>query len=268
MLGFTNRFSSLLKQKVNTLLDRYEDPKEALDYSYIQQVETLNRLRRNIAEVVTAKKRLEMQKMRLWDNVRNLDEQAHRAVDSNREDLAKLALERKNANLLQVQGLDKQITEMQAEQQKLEDTEKRLSTKVEEFKSKKEVIKAQYSAAEAQVRIKENVTGISEEMTDVGMAMSRAEDKTEKMKAKAQALDEMIDSGVLTDYTSTSSTTGSDNDIEGELQKMTVKSSVQEELAKLKAANAKKKKNQPEGQEEQNREESRVEEEEQPVVAE
>ena len=267
MLGFTNRFSTLLKQKVNTLLDRYEDPKEALDYSYIQQVETLNRLRRNIAEVVTAKKRLEMQKVRLWDNVRNLDEQAHRAVDSNREDLAKLALERKNANLLQVQGLDKQITEMQAEQQKLEDTEKRLSTKVEEFKSKKEVIKAQYSAAEAQVRIKENVTGISEEMTDVGMAMSRAEDKTEKMKAKAQALDEMIDSGVVTDYTSASSTSASDNDIEGELQKMTVKSSVDEELAKLKA-NAKKKKNQSEGQPQQNTDESKVEEEEEPVVSE
>src|SRR5437899_12625615 len=268
MLGFTNRFSTLLKQKVNTLLDKYEDPKEALDYSYIQQVETLNRLRRNIAEVVTAKKRLEMQKVRLWDNVRNLDEQAHRAVDSNREDLAKLALERKNANLLQTQGLDKQITEMQAEQQKLEDTERRLSTKVEEFKSKKEVIKAQYSAAEAQVRIKENVTGISEEMTDVGMAMSRAEDKTEKMKAKAQALDEMIDSGVLTDYTSTSATSGSGSDIEGELQKMTVKSSVDEELAKLKAANAKKKKNQPEGNEQQHAEDSKGEEEEQPVVVE
>lgn len=268
MLGFTNRFSTLLKQKVNTLLDKYEDPKEALDYSYIQQVETLNRLRRNIAEVVTAKKRLEMQKMRLWDNIRTLDEQAHRAVDSNREDLAKLALERKNANLLQAQGLDKQITEMQAEQQKLEDTERRLSTKVEEFKSKKEVIKAQYSAAEAQVRIKENVTGISEEMTDVGMAMSRAEDKTEKMKAKAQALDEMIDSGVLTDYTSTSATNGSGNDIEGELQKMTVKSSIDEELAKLKAANAKKKKNQPEGNEQQNAEDSKGEEEEQPVVVE
>ena len=88
-----------------------------------------------------------------------------------------------------------------------------------------------------------------------------------RVKAKAQALDEMIDSGVLTDYTSTSATSGSGSDIEGELQKMTVKSSVEEELAKLKAANAKKKKNQPEGQEEQNKEESRVEEEEQPVVA-
>lgn len=239
-LGITNRFSTLFKQKVNTLLNKYEDPKEALDYSYTRQVETLNRLRKNIAEVVTAKKRLEMQKIKLWDNVRILDEQARRAMESNREDLAKLALERKNANLLQAQGLDKQITEIQTEQQKLEDTERRLSTKVEEFKSKKEVIKAQFSAAEAQVRIKENVTGISEEMADVGMAMSRAEDKTEKMKAKAQALDEMIDSGVLTDYTST--TNGTDNDIEGELQKMTVKSSVEEELAKLKAASVKKKK--------------------------
>jgi len=267
-LGFTNRFSTLIKQKVNTLLDKYEDPKEALDYSYVQQIETLNRLRRNIAEVVTAKKRLEMQKTKLWDSVRTLDEEAHRAVDSNREDLAKLALERKNANSLQAQGLDKQITEMQVEQQKLEDTERRLSTKVEEFKSKKEVIKAQYSAAEAQVKIKENVTGISEEMTDVGMAMNRAEDKTEKMKAKAQALDEMIDSGVLTDYTSTSTSTGSDNDIEGELQKMTVKSSVDEELAKLKAENIKKKKNQAKDEGEQNTEDTRAHEEEQPVVAE
>lgn len=240
-MGLLNRICTVIRQKLNIILDKHEDPRQALDYSYMKQAEMLNKLRRDTAEVVTAKKRLEMQKIRLWDNIRTLDEQAHRAVDSNREDLAKLALERKNANLLQAQGLDKQITEMQAEQQKLEDTERRLSTKVEEFKSKKEVIKARYSAAEAQVRIKENVTGISEEMTDVGMAMSRAEDKTEKMKAKAQALDEMIDSGVLTDYTSTSATNGSGNDIEGELQKMTVKSSVDEELAKLKAERLRKK---------------------------
>jgi phage shock protein A len=261
-LGITNRFSTLFKQKVNTLLNKYEDPKEALDYSYVRQVETLNRLRKNIAEVVTAKKRLEMQKMKLWDNVRILDEQARRAIESNREDLAKLALERKSANLLQTQGLDKQITEIQAEQQKLEDTERSLSTKVEEFNSKKEVIKAQFSAAEAQVRIKENVTGISEEMADVGMAMNRAEDKTEKMKARAQALDEMIDSGLLTDYTLT--TNGSGNDIEGELQKMTVKSSVDEELAKLKVASAKKKKNQSEQKTEEGK--ATAEEQEEPVV--
>jgi len=262
-LGITNRFFTLFKQKVNTVLNKYEDPKEALDYSYTRQVEALTRLRNNIAEVVIAKKRLEIQKMKLWDNVRILHEQARRAIESNTEDLAKSALERKNTNLLQAQGLDKQITEIETEQQKLEDTERRLSTKVKEFKSKKEVIKAQFSAAEAQVRIKENITGISEEMVDVGMAMSRAEDKTEKMKAKAQALEEMIDSGVLTDYTST--TSGAD--IEGELQKMTVKSSAEEELAKLRTSNAKRQKGQPEINEEKT-EKQKADEQEEPVVAE
>jgi phage shock protein A len=235
-MGLTNRLSTVIKQKVNQLLDRYEDPRQALDYSHVKQTEMLNKLRRDIAEVVTSKKRLEMQKAKLWDNIRTLDEQARRSIEVDREDLAKLALERKNANLLQVQGLEKQIAEMQNEQEKLEQTEKRLSAKVEEFKSKKEVIKAQYSAAEAQVRIKESVSGISEEMTDVGLSMNRAEDKTEKMKAKAQALDEMIDSGVLTDYTSNK------DDIEKELEKITVNGSVEEELAKLKAEKARKKK--------------------------
>jgi phage shock protein A len=235
-LGLTNRLSTVIKQKVNQLLDRYEDPRQALDYSHVKQTEMLNKLRRDIAEVVTSKKRLEMQKAKLWDNIRTLDEQAHRSIEVDREDLTKLALERKNANLLQVRGLEKQIAEMQNEQEKLEQTEKRLSAKVEEFKSKKEVIKAQYSAAEAQVRIKESVSGISEEMTDVGVSMNRAEDKTEKMKAKAQALDEMINSGVLTDYTSNK------DDIEKELEKITVNGSVEEELAKLKAEKARKKK--------------------------
>jgi phage shock protein A len=242
-LGLTNRLSTVIKQKVNQLLDRYEDPRQALDYSHVKQTEMLNKLRRDIAEVITSKKRLEMQKAKLWDNIRTLDEQAHRSIEVEREDLAKLALERKNSNLLQVQGLEKQIAEMQNEQEKLEQTEKRLSAKVEEFKSKKEVIKAQYSAAEAQVRIKESVSGISEEMTDVGIAMNRAEDKTEKMKAKSQALDEMIDSGVLTDYTSNK------DDINKELEKITVKDSVEEELAKLKAQKTRKKKQVTEEQE-------------------
>ena len=242
-LGLTNRLSTVIKQKVNQLLDRYEDPRQALDYSHVKQTEMLNKLRRDIAEVITSKKRLEMQKAKLWDNIRTLDEQAHRSIEVEREDLAKLALERKNSNLLQVQGLEKQIAEMQNEQEKLEQTEKRLSAKVEEFKSKKEVIKAQYSAAEAQVRIKESVSGISEEMTDVGIAMNKAEEKTEKMKAKSQALDEMIDSGVLTDYTSNK------DDINKELEKITVKDSVEEELAKLKAQKARKKKQVTEEQE-------------------
>jgi phage shock protein A len=248
-MGLMSRFSNLFKAKTNTVLDKLEKPEEMLDYSFEKQRELLNRLRRDVAEVVTAKKRLEMQKAKLVANTNTLDDQARRALDSNREDLARLALERKNTILQQVASMDNQINDIQMQQQKLEDTERRLSSKVEEFKTRKEVIKAQYSSAEAQVRIKESVTGISEEMSDVGVSLNRAEEKAQKMQAKAQALDEMIDSGILTDYTTASGSGG--GDIEVELDKVTLKSSVDDELKKLKAERTRKKnKEQVEGQEE------------------
>jgi phage shock protein A len=237
-MGLMNRISTVISQKVNTLLDTFENPQEALDYSYVKQQEMLNKLRRSLAEIMTSRKRLEMQKTRLMENIRLLDEQARRSLEAGREDLARLALERKNANLIQMQGLDKQISEMKDEEEKMKEAEKRMSIKVEEFKGRKEIIKARYSAAEAQVKIKESVTGISEEMTDVGMAMNRAEEKTDRMRAKSQALDEMINSGVLTDYTSNK------DEIEQELEKITVQSSVDQELAKLKSEKERKKRQQ------------------------
>jgi phage shock protein A len=229
-LSFSNRFINLIKQKVNKVLEKHEDPREALDYSAVKQTELIQRLRREIVEVVASKKRLEMQKARLLENINKLQEQAKAAVKAGRDDLATLALERKNANLAQMKDLDTQIMEIQNEQDKLENAEKRLSIKVEEFKSKKEIIKARYSSAEAEVRIKENITGISEEMSDIGVAMSRAEEKTDAMKSKAMAIDDMIDSGSLVDYTDNK------DQIESELEKTEIKSKVDDDLAKLKSS--------------------------------
>ncbi|MBA3284352.1 MAG: PspA/IM30 family protein [Nitrosopumilus sp.] len=229
-MSFSNRLVNLIKQKVNKVLDNHEDPNEALDYSAVKQAELIQRLRRDIVEVVASKKRLEMQKSRILENINKLDEQAKAAVKAGRDDLARLALERKNANLNQIKELDTQIMAIQNEQNKLENAEKRLSAKVEEFKSRKEIIKAKYSSAEAQVRIKENITGISEEMSDIGMSMSRAEEKTEAMQSKAMAMDEMIESGALVDYTNNK------DQIQVELEKTETKSQVEDELEKLKSS--------------------------------
>jgi phage shock protein A len=236
-MGLVNRFSTIFKAKANSTLDKFENPDEMLDYSFEKQTELINNLRRNIAQVITAKNQLQMQKSKLSTSIATLEQQADHALELNREDLARQALERKNTISMQIQNLDKQILDMQAEQYKLENTEIRLSAKVEEFKTRKEVIKAQYSSAKAQVKITESVTGISEEMHDVGAALDRAEDKTQKMKARAQALDEMIDTGVLTDYTSSQGAEGvmGGADIGSELDKVSMQQSVEQELAKMKA---------------------------------
>jgi phage shock protein A len=205
-----------------------EDPRETLDYSYQKQLELLQNVKRGVAEVTTSKKRLELQKSKLNLNIDKLTGQARDAVKSGREDLARIALERKNGLMSQVQSLDQQIEDLNKEQEKLQATERRLSAKVESFRTKKETIKAQYSAAEAQVKITESVTGISEEMADVGMAVQRAEEKTEDMKARSAALDELLEAGTLEDFT------GGEDDIEKELAKISATSNIESELESLK----------------------------------
>jgi len=202
MAGLLSRLSMVIKAKFSRLLDRAEDPGETLDYSYEKQLEMLQKVKKGIADVVTAKKRLELQTQKLEQQVVKLESQARQALAAGREDLARAALEQKALAQLQLQALDQQVTGLEDQQTKLVESEKRLSAKVEAFRSQKEVIKAQYSAAEAQVRIGEAASGIGEEMADTGLAIQRARDKTEQMQARAAAVDELIEAGTLEDFTS------------------------------------------------------------------
>jgi len=226
-MGLIDRMSTVVKSKVSKVLDRFEDPRETLDYSYQKQLEMLRKVKRGVAEVATSKKRLEIQRTKLQANIDKHTAQAKAALEAGREDLARTALTLKAQEQTQFEQLTQQIVGMGHEQEKLVATEKRLSAKVEAFRSKKETIKAQYSAAEAQVKITESVSGIGEEMTDVGLAIQRAEDKTENMRARSEALDELIETGTLED------TLESGDSIERELAAIKQKSTVDEELEAL-----------------------------------
>jgi phage shock protein A len=227
-MGLMSRTSNVIQAWISKLLDRAEDPSVTLDYSYERQRETLQKVKRGIADVVTAKKRLELQTQKLEIELPKLDEQARQALAAGREDLARAALERKAFAQQQLQGLDQQIEGLAQQQEKLAESEKRLAAKVEAFRTQKETIKAQYSAAEAQVKIGEAATGIGEEMADTGVAIERARDKTEQMQARAAAVDELVASGTLEDYT----TTGTE--LDRELAQVSASQQVDEELARLK----------------------------------
>ena len=229
MPGLMSRLSLIFKAKFSKALDRAENPNETLDYSYEQQLQQLQNVKRGIADVTTAKKRLELQYTSMQQQVDKLDGQARQALQANREDLAREALTRKAAVQSQLQDIMTQGQQLEAQQQKLVEGERALQAKVEQFRTQKEVIKAQYSAAEAQVRIGEAASGIGEQMADVGLAIQRAKDKTEQMQARANAIDELTTSGALEDYTS------SGDDIDRQLAAISQGSQVDDELAKMKA---------------------------------
>ena len=230
-MSLMKRMSLIFRSKANKALDRAEDPRETLDYSYQRQVELLSKVRRGVADVATSRKRVELQVAQLEQQENKLTEQAKKALAMGREDLAREALTRKSALAGQVQELRAQQAQLQGEEEKLTMASQRLQAKVESFRTRKETIKATYTAAEAQTRINEAFSGISEEMGDVGLAIQRAEDKTAQMQARAGAIDELIASGALDDATAINQ----GDDIARELEAMSSHSDVESELAALKA---------------------------------
>jgi phage shock protein A len=229
-MSLGKRLSMIFKAKASKALDRAEDPRETLDYSYQRQLEMLQQVRRGLADVATSRKRVELQSQQLTVATDRMQQQATAALAAGREDLAREALTRRSGALQQLADLAQQQTSLQAEQDKLTAASQRLQAKVEAFRIRKETIKASYTAAEAETRVGEAVSGISEEMSDVGLAMQRAEDKTAQLQARAGAIDELLASGALEDATGSTK-----DDIQIELERMSSTANVEAELAQMKA---------------------------------
>ncbi len=231
MSGIFQRMSLIFRAKTDKALDKMEDPRQTLDYSYQKQLELLQKVRRGVADVATSRKRIELQANGLTTQTDKLTQQAQKALEVGREDLAREALSRRSGLQQQLTDLQTQHAQLQGEEEKLVRASQRLQAKVDAFRTKKETIKATYSAAEAQTRIGEAFSGISEEMGDVGLAVQRAEDKTAQMQARAGAIDELLASGALDDPTGTSK-----DDITLELEQLASTSDVENELAQMKAS--------------------------------
>lgn len=159
-----------------------------------------------------------------------LGAQTQQSLEFGREDLARMALERKQVTLEELEGLDQQIAGLEVEQEKLTFAEQRLQTKVAAFRTRKEIIKAQYTAAQAQVRIGSTLSGLSEEIGDISLAVERAENKTEMLRAKSGAIDELAASDILT-----RSVGSTEDDIDRQLRQASKNVSVESELASIKA---------------------------------
>lgn len=231
MTSITHRIATLFRIKANKALDKAEDPREVLDYSYEQQLQMLQKVRRGVADVATSRKRVELQVNQLQQSMGKLQGQAEQALAVGREDLAREVLTRRTAVASQIIDMQTQQASLKDQEEKLTLATQRLQAKVDAFRTRKETIKATYTAAEAETHIAEAVTGIGEEMGDVGLAMQRAQDKTEQLQARAGALDELIASGTLEDATLPA---GRD-DIQAELEAVTAGQDVEIELARMKA---------------------------------
>jgi len=223
------RAHDILAAKGNKALDAAEKPDEMLDLSYEQMLDHLTQVRRALVTVAASRKQIELQEQQLQHSADHLQEQAKAALAVGQEDLAREALQRRAAAQSQIDGMESQHEQLNEEEQKLEQTLAELQERVNHFRTQKETLKAQYTAASAETAVNESVAGISSTLGDSGATLQQAQDKIETMQARAGALDELIQSGVLEDVG------GDTDDIQKELDEAGSSAEVDRELAALKA---------------------------------
>lgn len=223
------RAHDVLAAKANRALDAAEQPDEMLDLSYEQMLDQLTKVRQALVTVAASRKRIELQEQQLQHSADHLQDQAKAALALGKEDLAREALQRRAAAQAQIEGMEPQHQQLNEEEEKLEQTLAALQQKVNQFRTQKETLKAQYAAASAESSVNESVAGISSTLGDSGAALERAQDKIANMQARAGALDELLQSGVLEDVG------GGTDDIQKELDEAGSSADVDRELAALKA---------------------------------
>ncbi|WP_395244236.1 PspA/IM30 family protein [Agromyces sp. MMS24-K17] len=224
----SQRVRTIFRAKTSKALDKIEDPRETLDDSYDQQVKLLQQVRRAVAEVATAKKRIELQGEEMGARYQRLGAQAGEALAQGREDLARAALERRAMLEGQVANLQQQYASLDRQTAQLQDRERRLTDQVAAFRIEKETIKATYTASEAQVKANEAVSGLSSSIEDIGSSLDRARDRVAQMQARAAATDELLASGALTDLTA-----APDADIERQLAVISAQAEIERQLQAL-----------------------------------
>ncbi|MHB8189395.1 MAG: PspA/IM30 family protein [Ferrimicrobium sp.] len=230
-MGMFKRVSQVFQQKSNALLNKVEDPTQALDLSYEKMLENLQQVRRSIADVLTSQKRLEAQRAQLQAQYNKLQGQARQALQQGQEDVAKMALGRANALEPQINTLNPQIEQLANQETALEETGRKLNTKIEAFRAQRDTMKAQYTAAKASSQALESLTGLSDHMTDVNLMMDRAKDKIDQMQSRASAVGQLADSGVL----DSPALGGGGDDIEAALSAKNTANDVDLQLAAMKA---------------------------------
>lgn len=228
------RIQALLTAKAEAALDAVEDPREALEYAYNRQRDLHRQMRQGLVEVATARRQLETQLQQLRARLPELEEQAKRALAHQREDLARMALQRKQTCLAEIGPLEKQLAETVAEEQKLMQAEQNFARNLEAFRTRRETMGARYSAAQAQVQLNEALSGLSGEYAEVGRSLERAEDKINRLQSRATALDTLLEGGTSAGLL-TGGTLMLDDALERDLRDLTAQRAVEMELAALKA---------------------------------
>lgn len=227
-MSLIKRITTIFKSKANDMVEKMEDPEETLNYSLVEMRENLSKIKSSMVEVATVKKKLENELSEINIKISEYDKNAELALEKGREDLAKASIQNKNDLTEKKTDLEIQLKSIEEQLKNIEKSKEQMEENIVILQNKKEELITMKKVADAQVMIKETLTGIAGDTTDLGERIKNAEEKIKEKYARSQAIDYMVDEGMLDNILD------DEDNVERELKNIEKQKKVDEELKELK----------------------------------
>jgi len=218
-MGLFQRLKDLLEANITDLISKAEDPEKLLNLYIERATEELKKfnlqVNRAVADQLTLRQRIEASQK----EIESWNTQAKVAVSQNRDDLAKIALERRRTaenNLLDYQN---QLVDQEKAVEELRANYRLLEEKLNKARSERDQLVIRQRRAEAMKQANEAIQEVAG--ATAFSDFDRMKDKVSRLEAEAQASRVSVESSVEDEF--------------AKLKKSADAMAVDDELARLKA---------------------------------
>lgn len=218
-MGIFGRISDIFKANVNDALDKMEDPSKMIKQMVIEMQEAVAKATSGLAQAMAQEKKLERDYKKHNQAAQQWEQKAMQALNAGNEDLARRALSKKAESEGQANQFKGMYDQASATTSKLKSQVEQLKQKLQEARMKESTLVARQEAAKAQKKIAKQVGSF-----DTGNSFAKFdkwEEKILKSEAEAQAFSELAE--------------GTDGNLDDEFKQLEQNSSVDDDLARLRA---------------------------------
>jgi phage shock protein A len=187
-MSIFNRVSDIFKANVNDALDKAEDPEKMLKQMVLEMEEAVNKATLAVGNAIANEKSLERKLQKAREEANNWHQKAMQAVNADRDDLAKAALEKKALYERNVRDLEPTYVQARDTAAKMRQQLDQLKAKLDEARTRQNTLIARSQAAKAQKQLSQAFSGVG---SDAFGKFDKFEQKVEQIEAQAEAFTQL-----------------------------------------------------------------------------
>jgi len=191
-MSLFKRLRDLTLSNVYALIEQAEDPIKLTDQYIRDMTDDLEDAERAVAQQIALEKKFKNLYEEQEALVQKRTAQAHTAAQAQNVDLARRALEEKNAAEQKMIEFKDAYAQNQLLANNLRNKLEEMRKQLTDLKNKRETLVARYQAAQTQTKINKAMSGFGADTASAGL--KRMEDKMLQAEAEAEASNELADS--------------------------------------------------------------------------